>query len=248
MKKLLFVILVFTTLSSIQAVNANLTNEEREWLAKHQTIRIAPDPEFPPIEWFDKNGVYQGISSEFMDLISRDLGIHFEVVHCNNWDEVLQKARDREVDMLPAAAQTPQRAEYMDFSQPHLIFQGVIITRNDFHEIKTIEQLQGKKVVIVSGYVWQDFLSLNHSEIDIVPVNSLLDGLRDVSTGVQDVMIATLPVALYYIEQEGILNLRVSGETGYFTKLSILTRKDWPMLGTIIQKSLSNIPANKKKK
>ncbi|MDA3814500.1 MAG: transporter substrate-binding domain-containing protein [Candidatus Cloacimonetes bacterium] len=248
MKKLLFVILVFTTLSSIQAVNANLTDEEREWLAKHQTIRIAPDPEFPPIEWFDENGIYQGIAAEFMDLISRELGIEFESVRCNNWDEVLQKARDREVDMLPAAAQTPQRAEYMDFSPPHLIFPGVIITRNNFPGIKTTEQLHGKKVVIVSGYVWQDFLSIHHPDIDIIPVKTLLDGLRDVSTGVQDVMIATLPIALYYIEQEGILNLRVSGETGYFTKLSILTRKDWPILGTITQKTLSNIPANKKNK
>ncbi|RLC55274.1 MAG: hypothetical protein DRH89_08000, partial [Candidatus Cloacimonadota bacterium] len=247
MKKLLFVILVFTTLSSIQAINTNLTNEEREWLAKHQIISIAPDPDFPPIEWFDENGIYQGISSEFMDLISRDLGIHFEVVHCNNWDEVLQKARDRKVDMLPAAAQTPQRAEYMDFSSPHLIFPGVIITRNNFPEIKTTEQLQGKKIVVVSGYVWQDFLSIYQPDIEIIPVKTLLDGLRDISTGVQDVMIATLPVAIYYIEQEGILNLRVSGETGYFTKLSILTRKDWPILGTIIQKSLSNIPADKKK-
>ena len=247
MKKLLFTVLIITTFRFIMGANINLTNEEKEWLSDHKTIRIAPDPEFPPIEWIDENGLYRGISSGFMDLISQELDIEFEVVQYNNWEEVLQKARDRDVDMLSAAAQTPQRAKYMDFSSPYLIFPGVMITRNDYSEIKTIEQLYNKKVVIVSGYVWQDMLTLDHPEIEIIQVNSLLDGLRGISMGVHDVIIATLPIALYYIEKEGIHNLRVSGETDYFTKLSILTRKDWPMLGTIMQKTLSNIPGKKKK-
>ena len=246
MKKLLFITVILIISGFARAANTNLTNEERGWLSNHKIIRIAPDPEFTPIEWIDENGLYQGISTEFMDLISQELDIKFEVVKCSNWEEVLQKARDRDVDMLSAAAQTPQRAEYMDFSSPYLIFPGVIITRNDYTEIKTIEHLHNKKVVIVSGYVWQDMLTLHHPKIEIVQVNSLQDGLRDISMGMHDVIIATLPIALYYIEKDGILNLRVTGETGYYTKLSILTRKDWPMLGTIIQKTLSNIPTNKK--
>jgi len=60
-------------------------------------------------------------------------------------------------------------------------------------------------------------------------------------------MIGTLPVVIYYIEKEGIANLRVTGETGYYTKLSILTRDDWPLLNSIMDKTLRGISDKKKK-
>ena len=63
-----------------------------------------------------------------MKMISDALDIEFEVIHCQNWDEVLKKAKSREIDMLPAAAQTSNREKYMLFSDPYLIFPGVIIT------------------------------------------------------------------------------------------------------------------------
>ncbi len=33
-----------------------LTGGERAWLARHPVIRVAPDPDYPPIESIDKNG------------------------------------------------------------------------------------------------------------------------------------------------------------------------------------------------
>jgi len=224
-----------------------LTSEEKEWLSEHKIIKIAPDPYFPPIEQIDKDENYIGISAEFMKIIESELGIKFQVIHCKDWEEVLQKAKNREVDMLPAAAQTPQRGKYMLFSPPYLEFPGVIINTKDSEDIQTTEQLYDKSVAIVSGYVWEDFFSLHHPQINVIPVNSLTEGLRKVSTGDVDVMIGTLPVVLYYIEKEGITNLHVAGETGYYTKLSILTRKDWPLLNSIMNKTLQGIPDEEKK-
>ncbi|MEA3500319.1 MAG: transporter substrate-binding domain-containing protein, partial [Candidatus Marinimicrobia bacterium] len=244
--KTFIIILLFTFSTVLLAENTNLNKKEIQWLSDHKTIRIAPDPSFPPIEYFDEQGNYVGISADYMKLIEEDLSIKFEVVHCKNWDEVLQKARDREVDLLPAAAQTPQRAKYMSFSSPHLIYPGVIITRNDYNKVSSLKQLSNKKVAVVSGYVWEDFFTLHLSEVEIYSVNSVLEGIRDVSTGKIDIMIGTLPVVLYYIEKEGIHNLQVAGETGYYTKLSIISRSDWPILNSIMEKSLQNIPSEQK--
>jgi len=135
----------------------------------------------------------------------------------------------------------------MLFSSPYLEFPGVIINTKNSEDIKSTEQLYDKTVAIVSGYVWEDFFSLHHPQINVIPVNSLTEGLRKVSIGAVDAMIATLPVVIYYIEKEGITNLRVTGETGYYTKLSILTRKDWPLLNSIMDKTLRKIPDKEKK-
>ncbi|RLC51785.1 MAG: hypothetical protein DRI23_04305 [Candidatus Cloacimonadota bacterium] len=245
MKKTLILFLMVIYFAG-QLSALELTNEEKNWLKEHPIIRIAPDPEFPPIEWFDENDEYVGIAADFMKQIESALGIEFEVVKCRNWDEVLQKARDKEVDLLPAAAQTPQRAEYMLSSEPHLVFPGVIITTNNNHNLINTKALYNKNVGIVSGYVWYEFISRDHSQINIVDVANITDGLRKVATNEIDAFIATLPIALYYIEQEGISNLIIAGEIDYETKLSIQTRKDWPLLNSIMIKSLKAISPEKK--
>jgi ABC-type amino acid transport substrate-binding protein len=224
-----------------------LTEAETDWLKEHPVIRIAPDPDFPPIEWFNKDKIYQGITADLMQLISSTLDIEFKVVQCNTWDEVLNKAKSREVDMLPAAAQTPKRAEYMLFSDPHLVFPGVIITTKDNQHLNNSKELYYKEVGIVSGYLWNEFIRKDHPQIKIVNVANITDGLRKVSTNDIDAFIVTLPIALHYIEQEGIPNLIIAGETEYETKLSIHTRKDWPLLNSIMNKTLKAIPVEKKK-
>jgi two-component system, NarL family, sensor histidine kinase EvgS len=224
-----------------------LTNEEQTWLKEHPVIRIAPDPDTPPIEWFDENGEYRGITAEFINLISKRLNVKFEIVKCKTWDEILFKAKNREVDLIPAAAQTPERAEYMLFSEPYLVFPGVIITKNKNNDLSTSKKLNGKKVGVVSGYIWHKSLTRDYPEIDIVPVDHILLGLRKVSTGEIDAFVGILPIAIHHIDKEGINNLVVAGQTEYTTKISILSRKDWPLLNSIITKTLKAIPPEKKK-
>lgn len=79
-----------------------LTDAEKSWLAAHPRIRLAPDPEFKPIEFFDNNGVYAGIGAGYVRLITTKLGITFEIVRCANWDDVIARTKRREVDVLNA--------------------------------------------------------------------------------------------------------------------------------------------------
>ncbi len=227
-------------------ITANLTQQERQWLANHPVIRIAPDPYFPPIEWFDEKGEYRGLSAEMMAMLGEKLGIKFQPVQMETWDDVLTAGRNREVDLLPAAAQTEQRFEYLLFTDPYIVLPGVIITRRDMPAHTTVEDLYQMRVAVVSGYVWHEMLSHDHPDLKLILVSDLVAGLQKVSFGEIDAIIATLPVALYYIEKEGITNLQVSGKTKYFTKLSMAARSDWPLLHSILQKALTTLAVQEK--
>ncbi|MCK4534790.1 MAG: transporter substrate-binding domain-containing protein, partial [Syntrophobacterales bacterium] len=215
-----------------------LTEGERDWLSAHPVIRIAPDPYFPPIEYFDKDGSYTGIAADYIAILEEKLGVKFKVIRCKSWNEVLEKAKSGEVDALPAAAQTPGRSEYVLFCDPHIVLPGVIITRKKAEGAMDMEKIRGMKVSVVKSYVWQEFIQADYPDIDLDLVPDLQSGLRKVSLGGSDALVATLPVAIYYIEKEGITNLRVAGDTGYCTRLSFASRKDWPELNSIVKKTL----------
>lgn len=84
-----------------------LTAAEQVWLARHPVIRLAPDPDFPPIEFIDSNGRYRGIAADYTALVEQKLGTKFTLVRLKSWNEVLEKAQRREIDMFDAASESP---------------------------------------------------------------------------------------------------------------------------------------------
>ena len=223
------------------SVMSQLTEAEKEWLAEHPVIRVGPDPDFPPFEFIDDDGQHRGMAADYLAILEKQLGIKFEIVHLETWSEVLEHAKRRDLDMLSAAAKTPQRAEYMTFTSPHIRLPGVIIATTDSDEDLTLESLAGKKVVVVDGYLWHDLLSNDHPGIVLVTAPDIATGLQMTSFGIVDAMVNDLATTTHYIREEGLTNLRVAGKPGYRFDLALATRNDWPELNSILEKALGVI-------
>lgn len=219
----------------------SLTPGEQAWLAEHPVIRLAPDPDFPPIEFIDADGQYQGIAADYAALVERKLGIKFKIINLQSWDEVLEKAQRREIDMFGAASESPQRAKYMAFTQPHIQLPGAIIVRNDVAGQLQLDDVQHQHVAVVSGYIWQDLLLNDYPDMQLRRVPDLKTGLKELSFGMVDVLVANLATASWYIQREGITNLRVAGESGYFGRYAFASRNDWPELNSILDKALAAV-------
>ena len=148
-----------------------LTPAENAWLQDHPEIRLSPDPDFLPIEYIDAKGKYTGIAADYVALVEKKLGIKFKILKYKNWDEVIKKAKSRESDMFGAATPTPQRLEYMLFTQPFVELPAVIIVRKNIEESLSLKDLKGMKVAVISGYGIHDhLLENNHGiELDVVP-------------------------------------------------------------------------------
>ena len=164
-----------------------LSEAERSWLADHPVIRVAPDPDFPPFEFLDRAGRYQGMAADYVGLLEKKLGIRFEVQRLESWTAVLEKARAREVDLLPAAARTPQREEYLAFTAPHIRLPGVILTSTQTQGALSLDALAGRSVAVVNGYVWHDLLANDHPDIKLVPVPDTGTGLQMAAFQIVDV-------------------------------------------------------------
>lgn len=218
-----------------------LTQKEREWLDKHPVILAAADPDWPPMEFLNREGRSDGISADYLALIEERLGIRIDVVPQENWSQALQSVRERKTAILAAAASTPDRSQYMNFTQPYLELPAAIIVNNNTHDISAMEDLEGRKVAVVKDYGTHDYLERYHSKVDLLPVADISSGLYSLFFGEVDAFIVNVASASYYIEKLAIQNLRVVGESGYVYKLTMASRSDWPILNGLLQKSIDSI-------
>ncbi|MGI9455882.1 MAG: response regulator [Aeoliella sp.] len=218
-----------------------LTADQQEWLAEHPVIRIAHDPDYPPLEFVDEAGTYRGISADYFALIEERLGIRFDIIKADNWDEVLRMARDREVDLVTLATSTEDRQAYLRFTKPYVSFPAVIIVRQDIPGEMRIADLKGMRVGAPSGFSQLEQIRKNHPEIGVVGVASPRACLRQVSSGELDACVLRLPVASHFISDQGIANLRIAGETETRYAMGAGCRLDWPELAEILDAALETI-------
>ncbi|MGA7826560.1 MAG: transporter substrate-binding domain-containing protein [Geobacteraceae bacterium] len=232
--------LLIGTLSSCRQNSDLLTTQERAWLKSHQEIRFAPDPDFPPTEFYDGSGRYRGMTADYLALLEQKLGVHFKIIRLRNWDEIIKNAKKGSIDLF-AASETPQRSGFALFTKPFLKLPAAIIVREKVHAPLTMDALKGMKVSVVSGYAVQEYVERMYPEVqrDVVP--DVQTGLRKVSFGTSDAFVGNLATASYYIEKEGITNLRFAGESGYAYNMAFASRRDWPLLHSILQKGLAQI-------
>ena len=223
-----------------------MTDKEKLWLKHHDgKIRIAPDPYWPPIEYFDGAGQYRGVSADYVNILKKKLGVEFQIVKYRDWNEVLKMAQDRQVDVLAGVTYSPKRSEYLNFTEPYIEIPCIIITRGE-SQYQSLEDLTGKKVAVGAGYVTQEYLRTNYPDLDIVPVADIKAGLRKVSFAEVDALMANIASVSYFIEKEGITNLKIAGETSYSVALSVASRNDLPILNGILQKALASITARQR--
>ncbi|MHC5063940.1 MAG: ATP-binding protein [Planctomycetota bacterium] len=218
-----------------------LSEGEKRWLAAHPDIRLGPDPSFPPFEFFDSKGVYRGIAADYMRLLEKRLGMEFKVRQLQDWDEVLAAAEARRVDVLAAVMSSPKREKYLRFTSPHIELPGVILVNSSKVEKLSLRDLEGMRVAVVSGYVWQDLLEMDWPEIELDLVPDVATGLQLVSFGQVDAMIGDPATATYYLEEQHITNIKIAGDSGYKYRLAFAVRKDWPELHGILEKTLAGI-------
>ncbi len=254
-KVLLFIIVLLALSVTSRLYCSDLKNnqssvfseEEKVWISSHPVISVAIDPDFPPIEFYDERGVPRGISCGFIQLLEMKTGLQFKFIRVANWTAALDGVTKKEIDLVCAATPSPARKKRMLFTDPVVKIPVVIVSRAGGNDNMTLDDLKGKSVAIVDGYIMEDYVKENYPEIKVYAVPNARAGLRMVSSGEAFAMLEYLSSVSYYIGKEGISNLKIVGDTHKFARLAMATRNDWPILRQILEKGLKQITDSERK-
>ena len=110
-----------------RAPSIDLTDDERAWLAANP-IRMSYDPYWPPFEFTNADGEFDGLAAAYMAEFERLIGTDFVLVQSPDWPGALDAVRAGEVDVLPTTGDTPDRREFMGFAPPYMTLSTAMIT------------------------------------------------------------------------------------------------------------------------
>jgi PAS domain S-box-containing protein len=227
----------------------DLSPEERAWLDEHrESLQLSFDRSFPPMEFEKPGGEFAGLSADLIERIEELLGITFRKQGAP-WTEVLQGLNNGTTALAPAIVNNAERSEYTYFTQAYARIPHVIVTSRRVRGTLTLDDLDGMRVAVVRGYASAGMVQeAARGRFNVVEVETIREGLRDVSFGVVDAFVENLAVAAWYIEQEKLPNLRVAGSLEATQELSIGISRHYPLLASSVSKALDSISESEKEK
>lgn len=235
-----FILFLFVC-GSLGAAPFSLSEEEMAFIEEHPEIRLGVDPEFVPFEFIDSDGSYGGIAADILRLISDLTGLHFTVDADLPWVEAVEAIRQREVDVLPAVGWTEERARYLLFSRPYITFQRVIVVRNTNQSIDSFHDLYGRQVAVQENSSHHGFL-LEYPEITIRTYPTVREALLAVNRGEEVAFVGNQATTAYIARANGMTEFSMIPFTeGEALQLHFAVRNDWPLLLSILDKSLQAI-------
>jgi polar amino acid transport system substrate-binding protein len=199
------------------------------------------DPYFMPFEKVDENGNYIGIIADLISTLSKNTSIKFELIGKTSWTDSLNLIKNKKCDILPFAAETIKRKEFLNFSQSYFTFPLVITTKNSEMFINNLESIKHKKIAIVKNYAAIDLIKYKYPDINIMEVKNIKDGLNKVREGIAYAFIDTFPNIIYRIQKDSLSDVKISGDTFINLTAKVGIRNDELILQSIMNKAIKSL-------
>jgi len=224
-----------------------LDDKEIKWIAEHPVIHMGGESNWPPFDFADEKGNYQGITSNYVKLLEQRLGIRIQMHFKQSWTKTLNMLKTGKLDAVAAISKTVEREEYAIFTTPYVSYPYVIITHEKNTNLDSLQSLFDKRVAVEKDFYTHNKLRDQFPEINIIVEQSTENAIHSVSQGKADAYVGVQPVASYFMDKNFITNLRVSGEAPFKkVGISMAARVDSPVLARLLQKGLDSITADEK--
>ena len=99
-----------------------------------------------------------------MDLIEKKTSLKFDF-DIDSWNNLLGKAKNKQIDLLPILAKDKDREKYLLFTKNYLTVRDYVFSLQST-ELKSDEDFIKKTVVIIKGYVHDTYFRENLNSYD----------------------------------------------------------------------------------
>ncbi|WP_343552844.1 ATP-binding protein [Pantoea sp.] len=221
--------------SSSVAAQIFLTPDEQRWIATHSTVPYHFIASWP-LDYLDQ-GEHIGLSRDYLDKISRITGLHFVQAQQTGQQPLL-------VSAVAPEFLSAKHLRNWSFSERWLSTSASVITHNDGATINSLDQLQGKRVAVRSGTLYESWLRENRPDIVLIPVDHMREVFQAVFENRADVGLGSSLVMRPLLWRYYSHKLALAGQIPeLFASMTMAVSAQHPELLSIINKALAALPA-----
>jgi ABC-type amino acid transport substrate-binding protein len=224
-----------------------LSPQQNAWLDQHKRIIVVHPQESDQPYVFSGSGTskeIKGFSVEYLQAVAKKLNVTISFTEPEPFDQVLANARERVEGIILSVTPTPEREQYLYFTEAYYQTPAVIAVRKDFvskKSVSTLADFSDKKVAVGNGYAVQGYIKVNYPAIKLISVPDDQTALQKLLLGDVDAVVMDFGSLSYYTSNDVLSYVKVVGRTGFEYKHSIAVPKSSPELVLILNQGLKSI-------
>jgi two-component system sensor histidine kinase EvgS len=219
----------------------DLAATDRQWLDAHKELRVGiAIADYEPIDITSDRNRYQGLSADYLSLVSAKLGIPVRILGFAKREQGVRALLNGDIDLLTSANGYERGVSGLSFTRDYLSDRSVVVGRGDDSSLSST--LSGKRVALLDGYADADVLHRAYPDSQIILAPTLFSAMEALAQGDVDAFIGNEVIVRSYNALRPFLRLQIKFDsllppTGF----SFALRKDDTRLMTLFNRSLAEL-------
>jgi L-cystine transport system substrate-binding protein len=217
-------------------------NEVMAKIEKEGKILIGTEGTYPPFTFHDDSGKLTGFDVEIATEVAKRMGVQAEFKE-TQWDAMFAGLDAKRFDMVAnQVGIKPEREEKYAFSKPYITSTAVLIAHEENDEIKSFEDLKGKKAAQSMTSNYADMARKNGAEI--VGVEGFNQAVELILSKRADVTINENLSFLDFKKAKPDAKVKIVAESDDASQSGLMFRKDSETLVESVDAALSDMLAD----
>jgi len=226
-----------------------LTPQEQAWLRSLPPLQVGFDSGWPPFSYVDESGHAAGIAAEYLDYLSRALGVVFNRANTADWPATIEAFQRGDLAILATSSSNDPRLKSARHTRAYESYPLVIVGREDEPAARALNDFASRRIVVSSHIAGSiPFAIDNIPAANIAVAASLDDALRMVENGKADVLVGNVAAVDILLKQRYTGVLKILGTVGGSDALGFAVRPDLSPLAGLIDRALLAMPPAEKQR
>ncbi|MFZ6673507.1 transporter substrate-binding domain-containing protein [Undibacterium sp. Xuan67W] len=153
-----FLLLICCVTANAAIAKSGLSESQQTWIKAHPVIQYAPEVDYGPFIYVNKQKKVDGLSVDFLKLLEQKTGLQFIPTDPLSLNDNLTKAKLHQVDMLTSLRPNPQRAEYLGFTQAYVSIPAILVLSKEEKNKKSLGDMAAMRVAVGKGYAVEAYV------------------------------------------------------------------------------------------
>ncbi|WP_321879996.1 ATP-binding protein [Paraburkholderia bannensis] len=211
---------------------------DREWLRSLPPLRVGFDPGWLPFSYASERGQATGMAIDYLDYLSRTLGVTFERVPIASWLDADAQFQRGDLAMLATSEGDGGLAAGTLYTQPFEHYPLVIVGRRDEPMTRSPRDLADRRIVLAPHAPSAQQLFGEAPPVRTERAATLEAGLAQVRRGDADLLVGDAAALDGPLSRQYLESLKVVGALGTDESTAFAVRGDLASLQGLIDRAL----------